>query len=454
MKILLVTSFFPPTHTAGTEKRTLGYAKSLQGLGHTVQVFCAGEWNRGDQYWNGFTDEIYQQIPVRRLHLNWMLAPDPNRYLYNNPVVEKYMENWLGELKPDVVHITSCVSLSASVIQAVRNCGIPVVLTLTDFWFICPRVNLLRGDGSLCDGRTTAWDCLECTLWNTKVLRVLNSAFSPTAAAKTLTMVSRSPALNKQRGLRGMAFDMEDRKAYLTRMIRSADYVTAPSVLLSETVNACLDTKLVKVIHSGHDLTWLNGFSPVKRGNRIRIAYIGQIIPIKGVHLLLSAFLSADLEKNAELFVYGAQDKDPLYFEQLKEMNSGQKFPIHFKGSFSHEQLGEILSGIDVLVVPSLWHENNPRVIQEAFAAKIPVIATNVGGISEFVKHGVNGLLFERDSIEDLSKQLQRIVSDPELLTSLQAGMTPVRSLDDEIVEFEAIYKMLIADVSTPKIKV
>ena len=67
MKILLVTSFFPPTHTSGTEKRTLGYALKLHERGHDVQVVCAGTFAEGDHYWNGYSDEIYRQIPVRRI---------------------------------------------------------------------------------------------------------------------------------------------------------------------------------------------------------------------------------------------------------------------------------------------------------------------------------------------------------------------------------------------------
>jgi hypothetical protein len=59
MKIVLITSFFPPTHTAGTEKRTFGYTKTLLERDHRVQVFCAGTWDEGKKYWNGHSDEIY-----------------------------------------------------------------------------------------------------------------------------------------------------------------------------------------------------------------------------------------------------------------------------------------------------------------------------------------------------------------------------------------------------------
>ena len=83
---------------------------------------------------------------------------------------------------------------------------------------------------------------------------------------------------------------------------------------------------------------------------------------------------------------------------------------IHFLGAFPHSRLGEVFSGIDILVVPSQWHENNPRVIQESFASKTPVIASDVGGIAEFVKHGVNGLLFQRDQAKELTQKIEQVV--------------------------------------------
>ena len=134
MRILLITSFFPPTHTAGTEKRTLGYAKTLLQMGHWVQVLCAGEWDQGESYWNGYTDEVFEGVPVRRIHLNWSKSPDPNGYLYNNPQTAHFLAQCLNKWKPDVVHITSCLTLSASLIATVKEHHLPVVLTLTDFW--------------------------------------------------------------------------------------------------------------------------------------------------------------------------------------------------------------------------------------------------------------------------------------------------------------------------------
>jgi glycosyltransferase involved in cell wall biosynthesis len=446
MKLVLISNFFPPTHTAGTEKRTFGYARTLQARHYDVQVLCAGQWSEGERYWNGYVDEVHHQVPVRRIQLNWTRAPDPNRFLYRNPVVAKQVGAWLAEWKPDLVHITSCNTLSASVIQAAKDQQIPVVLTLTDFWFICPRVTLLHNDGSLCDGRTTSWDCLKCMLWNTKAYRGLRRITTEKSTATVLEWASKQPSLSRLRGLRGMALDMADRKSHLMQMLNAADWVTVPSTSLGNIITNSGVSRPLQVIQSGHDLAWLATLSKQKKpAGSLRIGYIGQITAIKGVHLLLSAFTALSSTEQAQLSIYGDPSKAPQYAEQLKSLSAGYESSISFCGSFPPERLGEVLSELDLLVVPSQWHENNPRVIQEAFASKTPVIASNVAGISEYVEHEVNGLLFERDRVDDLAHQLKRVITEPHLLARLQAGIKPVKTIAEEVTELEVIYRNLVS---------
>jgi glycosyltransferase involved in cell wall biosynthesis len=85
-------------------------------------------------------------------------------------------------------------------------------------------------------------------------------------------------------------------------------------------------------------------------------------------------------------------------------------------------------------------------VIQEAFAAKIPVITTNLGGMAEAVTHEVNGLLFERGDASDLARQMKRVVDEPGLLERLRAGIPEVKSVRAEVEELEKIYFNLLAN--------
>src|SRR5207244_778230 len=84
MRVLFATHFFPPDHPGGTESYTLGLAKRLQHLGHDPVVICAEGWGTGDSWTPWHEDTVYEGIPVRRVHWNWELAPDPFVNLYDN----------------------------------------------------------------------------------------------------------------------------------------------------------------------------------------------------------------------------------------------------------------------------------------------------------------------------------------------------------------------------------
>lgn len=444
MKILLVTSFFPPTHTAGTEKRTFGYAKTLLKRGHQVQVLCAGDWEAGDEYWNGFADDLHEGVPVRRVHLNWQKSPDPNAYLYNNPVLQQNFRDWLSIWKPDVAHITSCITLSASIIRVVKDANIPLVLTLTDFWFVCHKLSLLRSNGDLCNGITSSQDCIHCLGQDSGFYRKLDTFLPDQFTTEMLHIISKSPIINRQRGFRGTALNIDERKAYLKETINLADAITAPSNHLANTILGTGITNSIRVIQSGHDLTWLESEVLETPSNLVRFGYIGQITSTKGVHILISAFQAGNFHKNAELHIYGNFQNDPVYMEELQDIAGPNRDTINFHGPFPHNELRKVLAGIDLLIVPSLWHENNPRVIQEAYAGKTPVIASDVGGISEYVEHGVNGFLFERGNVDDLSAKINWVVEKPKLISQLKSHLPIVKSMEDEMNEIEIIYHTLL----------
>lgn len=438
MKILLITSFFPPTHTAGTEKRTFGYAKTLIERGHDVQVLCAEDWERGSHYWNGATDEVFEGIPVRRVHLNWKKSPDPNLYLYRNPLIYEKLSEWLLQWNPDIVHITSCLTLSGSVVEAAKAQNLPTVLTLTDFWFLCHKLSLLRYDNTLCDGNVSDRTCVRCLTWNSRLYQRLRK-FSDPVATEALYYVSKIPAINQKRGLRGMALNISQRRFYLNAILNLADTVTAPSHHLRSTFYNAGVNRSIEVVQSGHDLSWVEGYEK-QPGKRVRFGYIGQMIPTKGIHTLLEAFGQIDINGQAGLHLYGPQN-DPVYWQRLQTIENRNAADTFFHGAFLPEQLGEVLAGLDVLIVPSEWHENNPRVIQEAFASKTPVIASDVGGIAEYVQHGVNGLLFRRGDSRDLGAQIQFLAANPSKIRELSANCPRVKTIKDEIDEFESIYR-------------
>ncbi len=438
MRILFISNGFPPHRWAGTETHTAAIAEGLLKGGHSVQVLCAGDWEGGSKYWNGFSDDVYHDVRVRRLHLDWTLSPDPFRYLYDNPVVASYLEGYLGHLRPDIVHVTSCETLSASVLGVVKRSGVPLVLSLTDFWFLCPRLNLLRSDGENCSGNTTPWDCLRCQLLHTNAYRWSHRLLPDAAARRVLTFASKRPVLTRQRGLRGYAGDMGARKAFLERAIRLPERRLTASPFVRDVFVANEAHAPITVQPYGHDLSWLHRFPGKRRALTLRLGYIGQIFHHKGVHLLIEAVRRLPADRGVELAIYGDLSRDPAYGASLRTLAGGAP-NITFCGTYPHDQSGNVFANLDLLVVPSLWYDF-PLIVYEAFATGTPVVATALGGMAEVVVHDANGLLFERGSVESLARQLGRLLDEPSLLDRLCRGVPAVKRIEQEVGELQAIY--------------
>ena len=286
-------------------------------------------------------------------------------------------------------------------------------------------------------------------LWETKAYRGLSKVLPEDKTASALKWVSKQPKISRLPGLRGMAMDMDDRKRRMQETFHDIDRVSTSSHILKQMFEASgAVSKPVRVIHTGHDLSWVQGMPPTEPSDSMRFGFIGQIVPHKGIHLLIQAFQSATdfartLGRSVELQIYGDTNHSPGYSEKLRQLvRPGDN--IKFMGGFGHEELGKVLSQFDALVVPSQWLENNPRVVQEAFASKTPVIASDVGGISEFIRHGVDGLLFAHDSLESLTEQLCCIIQDETLLGHLQSGIPAVKTIEDEIEEVVQMYNEVL----------
>ncbi len=446
MKILFITHFFPPGHTGGTETLTVGLARALIAQGHTVQVLCAEGWDTAPSAAITVSDDTFQGVPVRRLHFNWKRAADVFRHTYNNPQVEAYLDAWLAQDRPDIVHITSCYSLSASVITAAKRAGLPVVLTATDFWFLCNRNTLLHSDGQLCSGPESAWKCARCNLADTKVFRWSNALLPEAALAPALLRLGKIPLITRQRGVRGMHGDWEDRFAFLRAALAQVDViVTASRLFQNLLIEYGVPADRIRFSPYGFDTAWAQASPGRPAPGTLRLGFIGQMVALKGPDILIRAVKALGPDAPVTLKLYGSLDKAPAYGQSLLALAAADP-RISFPGLFPHDAIGAVLAEIDALVVPSTWYDF-PLIIPSAFATRTPVIATDMPGMNELVRGEVDGLLFERGSSDALACQLQRLLADPDLLPALRAGIRPVKTVEAMGAEYDALYAALYASV-------
>jgi glycosyltransferase involved in cell wall biosynthesis len=172
----------------------------------------------------------------------------------------------------------------------------------------------------------------------------------------------------------------------------------------------------------------------------LRFTYIGTLVRHKGAHILVRAFNELAPER-AVLRIYGPTDEFVDYVRMLQSLVRNPS--IEFRGRFENQDVAGILGETDVLVVPSIWFENSPITIHEAFLAGVPVITARFGGMADLVTDGVNGLLFEVGDVRDLRRALLRFVDDPGLVGQLRPDPSLVKSLEENGKEMENLYQSL-----------
>src|SRR5262249_42337231 len=212
---------------------------------------------------------------------------------FDNPQARLAIGEMLDMLRPDVVHIQHLLYLSAQLFSEARNRGIPVGVTLNDYWVLCPGVKLRRRDGELCDGPAGGWRCAQCL----NLPRLARSPLNPVALGANLY-----------------------RYAYLTRQLGKAVRILAPSRYLREVfVRNGIPPDRIAHCELGPAAPPPDMAAPLaapRRAGPLRIGYLGTFMREKGVHVLIDAFneLPADA---AELHIFGIP-VEPAYLEELK----------------------------------------------------------------------------------------------------------------------------------------
>ena len=446
MKILFAAHQFFPEHYAGVETVTLGLARELRARGHETYVLAPKRSISGNNIRPGeIEDYEFAGVPVRRVGRPEEGLSRPYRLDYDNEVMAERAREYMRKVAPDIVHAEHFQGLSASVIPVVKELGVRLVYTATDFWTFCPVVDLRRHDGVLCKGPELA-HCIRCIASRHPGTRTKTAvALTPNAALRAAGGLSGTPLSKISHPLRQVGA-LKERPGYIRERIELVDHIIAYTRLTRDLLLANgIGAGKIEVSHYGIDTSGIRGVRRVPNltPQELRVGFMGTLAPHKGCDILIQAFKSLPPELGATLTIHGNLERFRSFVGELRRA-AGDDKRITFAGPFLREELGHVLSETDVLVVPSRWYENGPGVIFEAFAARIPVVATDLGGMSEFVRHEEDGLLFELENAEDLARQLRRLVEEPGLLDRLRAGIRPVKTLQENVDELEDLYSRLL----------
>ena len=234
------------------------------------------------------------------------------------------------------------------------------------------------------------------------------------------------------------------------------DVVISPSEFLIDVFkrNGVNTSKFVYLPH-GADYSVMRNLerrSGDRRRTIMNLAFLGTLLPHKGVDVLVKAFTKIPAD-NLRLKIYGGYFHMHEYYSNLLELAKGDK-RIEFCGEYHFESIADVMKDIDMVVVPSLWYENAPLVISMAQMFSIPVIASRLGGMAEMVADGVNGFTFQPGDVEDLADRIRMIAANPDVLRELSSRKLSPPRIESEAFILEKLYSSLIASNGTSTIQI
>lgn len=436
LRIVFLTHQYLPRHVGGTEVYTHGLAVRAQRAGHAVRVITHFESPSLDPVDYQAVHTEYEGIPVTELHHNLSRASDPARAEYDNPHIVELLRQELEASRPDLIHALHAMKLSGAALELCYDLNLPVVLTLADYWFICPRHTLLRWNQQLCDGPAHDLDCLHC-LHDMHGFAAGRAQKLPVPILRE--MAERGSAVLKQR-LPRFWRDIDairKRQGYLQQIVERADRVIALSDFQKEMfARNGYSAARIQVLHHGLETEGLMPATMLPT-EELEIVFIGSLVHHKGPHILLQA-LARRPEAKVRLLLYGDASDSTPYLESLKALVAADD-RAKLMGTFPLNEMGRVLKSAHVLAMPVLWYENEPLVVKAARYMGVPVLASQIGTLADSIEPGVNGWLLPAGDIEAWAHAIATLNPKP------LPPDTSIKSMDENARELLDIYQEVYA---------
>ncbi|MFA5276244.1 MAG: glycosyltransferase family 4 protein [Candidatus Omnitrophota bacterium] len=439
MKIIQVVHSFLPYTQAGTEIYSYNLAKALS-VRNEVFVFFRVNNPKEEEY--SIARTKLETISCYAINHTFNMC-NSFKDTYQDDAIDDRFGSLLDELKPDVVHIHHLLFLSHGIVDEAKKRGIPVVFTLHDYWLICYRGQMIKDDLSICDGDSirACGHCLRYLLRMKRYSLCLYKGLRLMGAIRLIGLLKKPylmlPYSNPLRNI-------QERSNSIKEICSKIDKFIAPSRFMEErSFKWGLPKSKLFFSEYGFDDRLFDHRLKSESGV-LRFAYMGTLLPMKGIDILINAFKEIK-NPGIKLSIYGkvfSYAGFEAYPGHLRKITRNDK-RIKFEGGYSNHEVKDILREVDALIVPSLWLENSPLIIQEAFLSWTPVIASNIGGIPELIKDGINGLLFTAGDKKSLQEKINYVINNPGILKIFGQNMPRIKNIRDNAEEIENLYRSL-----------
>lgn len=303
----------------------------------------------------------------------------------------------VNDFKPDVVHVHNTFPLiSPAIYWAAKRHRIPVVQTLHNFRLMCPQAMFLRNN-QVCE------DCLGTLPWRGALRGCYRNSKLQSAVLAGMLTIHRALGTWRNKVTRYIALNDFCRRKFIEGGLPAKRLVVKPNFV---------------------------DFPAPPASQRQGFLFVGRLSVEKGIQVLVDASLKL---QNLDLRVAGTGPEDHLL------ARSPELKPL---GALSGDQVREQMSQSQALVIPSIWYENFPRTIVEAFGCGLPVIASRIGALADIVQDGVTGLLFNPGDAEDLAAKIQWAQDNPEQMAIMSLN---ARALYESQFTADINYQQLVA---------
>jgi glycosyltransferase involved in cell wall biosynthesis len=452
LKLLQLIHDWLPRHAAGSEIYTAHLAAALRAAGHEVAVFTCEE-DRAAPQWS-LRERAHDGVPVFEAVYNRVY--DDLSEQWDDPRMADVFARVLERWRPDLLHVQGLQFVGGvSALRAAATRGVPVVMTLHEYWLLCPRAGLMYDPtGRACETATPA-DCARCVdAFPIDRLRWGDARHGGAAApgqppgrpdAADQPASGRFAELGNRRwfarALAQREVDLEAARHLVGRFI-------APSRFLLERFVAA-GWPREKLVHADYGFPPPAPVAHAPRGRGpLRVAFAGTLSDYKGPEVLARALvrLAEAAPRGAppavRAAIHGHLDWFPEVTAKLVALAARCPEWLRVAGPFPPDARDAVLADLDLLVVPSLWWENSPLTIHEAWQRGVPVLASDRGGMAELVGRG-GGALFPPGDDLALAGLLRRAAAEPALVEGWRASIPAVRPIEADVKLVEELAREL-----------
>jgi glycosyltransferase involved in cell wall biosynthesis len=415
--------------------------------GWDVTFFVGGKWNLKKKSYL----QRWQERKIKFIGL--VNSPNTLHNYHANPlgdcqneVIEKLTKQVIEEESPDVVHIHDLGTHAASIIDIIKEINIPMVKSINSHWDICPESNLLYQGKERCLDFQEGKRCIECLATFPKY-DLLPHRIKESLGDNMLFPIAQATwrAIKKfKKGIPLAKSQITDfklpypassylyRRNFFIERLNKIEAISCPTGVGKTLISYGVERERIKpILYSSKGLETINSRSLSKGHYPIVFGFMGGDSYLKGIHILLEAFSRLDQSKT-KLIIYGVASTG-----LLAQYQGGN---IEYRGFYKRSDLNQILSEIDIGVVPSL-SECCPLLISEFLTARVPVIGSAVGGIPDLLAQGRYGFLINPGDVEDLADKMNRFLREPLLIIKFQNEIKPPLTMREHTQEMIKLYE-------------